>query len=251
MKLLVDVGNTTINLGLAQGKEIVDTWRLHTNPAMTAVELWHQWTSLTDNRLTENVQMIVASVVPELTGVIEEMARDRLRESPYFLSAPWDPVTIGINTEHPDEVGADRVAGAVAMAREYGEGIVVDFGTATTVDYIDDGPAYRGGVIFPGLQAASRGLSVETALLPSMSLRDPVEFQFQNTQQALESGLLYGTAGSVTRIINEFRARGLPDEAPVVATGGSAEIFLDVCEEITDYEPNLVLRGLLMISEEI
>lgn len=248
MKLLVDVGNTTINLGLAEGDELVNSWRLHTNREWTADELFFQWQSMIGESFGPGLELTIASVVPELSRTIRRMARSRLDQDPYFLESPWEASAVSVETDYPDEVGADRVAGAEAMVALYGPGIVVDFGTATTIDFIDTSGNYRGGVIIPGFQAASRGLADETALLPSISPENTSEFGFSNTREALESGLVYGMAGSVGRIIDEFRDQGVSEEAPVVATGGGAELFLDICDEITDHAPELVLRGLLRIA---
>jgi type III pantothenate kinase len=244
VKLLMDVGNTTVNLGLVIGDSHSRTWRIHTNSSVTPDELWLKITSLTGLDKSADPRIVLASVVPELSRTIRSMADDRLSNDPYFLTAPWDEVSIDVDTDFPDEVGPDRVAGAEAMYEEYGSGIVVDFGTATTIDYIDADGAYRGGVILPGPHASSRGLAGETALLPSISPDEGQPFQFGNTRDALETGLLYGMAGSVSRIVDEFRDHGFSSDDPVVATGGHAEPFLDLCSEVTDHEPDLVLSGL-------
>lgn len=245
MKLVVDIGNTHTVLGLVKNGEMPDRWRVQTRPGATADELWHQWKHVIDEDLPENLEVLVASVVPDLTTEIRRLRPRYLSRDPWFLEPPWDDTSLTVGTDSPESVGADRVAGAVQLHREFGGGLILDFGTATTIDVVTGDGTYRGGVIFPGIEASAIGLSSAAAKLPRISPEGPGEFSYSDTNAGLLSGLYYGTAGAVERLMDELKTRvGFEEDVPVVATGGGAESFTGFTDVITDVRPNLVLDGL-------
>lgn len=246
MKLAVDVGNTHTMLGLYEEGDLRSRWRVRTRPGVTRDEIWAQWKNLMGDALHRDLDVLVACVVPDVTEALLDLQGRYLRDRPWMLEPPWNHLPLEVGTRQPEAVGADRVAGAVALFERHGAGIVVDFGTATTLDFVDDAACYRGGVILPGLEASARGLSNETAKLPLISLRPPEDFQCSDTREGLLSGLYYGTAGAVERIVRELSGTfDVPERHRVVATGGAAKPFLDLCPSITDHAPNLVLDGLI------
>ncbi len=246
MTLIVDVGNTRTMMGLYRGGEIVRRWRLETRVGRTTDQTWAEWRRLVGEDLSGSTSVLVASVVPDVTEAIRGLHDRYLEEPPWFLEPPWEAIPIEVGTRSPGAVGADRVAGAAALHARFGGGIVVDFGTATTLDFVDASGVYRGGVILPGLRASARGLASVTAKLPRISPRFPGEFGCADTREGLLSGLYYGTAGAVERIVRELVDHFEPARDPsVVATGGGAEPFVELCSPITAHAPDLVLEGLV------
>ena len=250
MKLLVDVGNTSIKLGWAREGEIIYSRRLHTNPSYPPDELWSQWEMVMDESL-ERAEWIVGSVVPELTETIRDATESHSVSRVRYFEYPWKKLPLEIDLDSPASVGADRLAGAVAFSNEWNSGAVVDFGTATTVDVIDRNLRYRGGIILPGIEAGNRGLARETALLPRIPPRPPGEFSFGSTHEGLRTGLFYGMAGAVTRVLSELKSSEMMENFSVVATGGAGTPFVDLCSDIEAYDANLVLKGLLQWSKRI
>lgn len=245
MELVVDVGNTHTVLGLVKNEDLVNRWRLQTRPGATADELWHQWKLVIDESLPTDLKLLVASVVPDLSREINRLADRYLSSDPWLLEYPWQESPVTVETDNPESVGADRVAGATKIHSEFGGGMILDFGTATTIDVVTQDGSYQGGVIFPGIEASATGLSSAAAKLPRISPEEPDDFSYSDTNSGLRSGLYYGTAGAVERLMEELKAKaGFTDDVPVVATGGGARAFTRFTDVITDVRPNLVLDGL-------
>jgi type III pantothenate kinase len=138
------------------------------------------------------------------------------------------------------------VAGASAFYEEFGSGIIVDFGTATTLDVVTGEGHYEGGVIFPGIEASAVGLSTQAAMLPQVPPDPPNSLSFSDTTSGLQSGLFYGTAGAVERLIDELvDSSSLEAQMAIVATGGGASDMNELTEAITHVRENLVLEGLI------
>lgn len=244
MRLAVDVGNTHIVLGRLEDGSVADRYRLETRTGMTADELLNLWELLLDVDDRGDLTLLVASVVPEITKEIHTLDRESPLEA-RFLEHPWASTPIDVVTDHPERVGSDRVAGATAFHREFGGGVVVDFGTATTLDLISGKGEYCGGVIFPGIEASAHGLSEQAAMLPQVTTEAPEEISITDTQSGLRSGLFHGTAGAVERLIGELVDQSeLNPGVPVVATGGGAEQMAELVDSISHVRPNLVLEGL-------
>ncbi|MFB6345762.1 MAG: type III pantothenate kinase [bacterium] len=246
MKLVVDVGNTHTVLGLIQDNELVKRRRVETRTGATADELWHFWKMVIDEPLSSGIELLTASVVPDLTTEIERLGDRYLSGTPWILQPPWDETDISVETENPHSVGSDRIAGAAQLFAEFGGGFILDFGTATTIDVVSDSGTYEGGVIYPGIEASSIGLSTEAAKLPRISPEEPEAFTYSSTRSGLKSGLFYGTAGAVERLLEELQQTvDFNGDPAVVATGGGAQSFTQFTDVITHVRPNLVLNGLL------
>lgn len=250
MILAVDIGNTHINLALFKGEEIRHHWTLATVVHRTADEY-----GIIVDRLLAKAGIdppaikgaVIASVVPRLTGVWEELA-GRLAGADNVLVLDADtPTGIENRYESPRDVGPDRLANGVAANAKYGAPvIVVDFGTAITLDVVSSDGAYLGGAIMPGLEMAAEGLGRKTARLPSVSIADPGRAIGNSTDRSIQSGIFYGTVGAIDSLIERIQAE-LGGECTVVATGGDAGRFVEPSRYIQDADPFLTLSGLQKI----
>ncbi len=251
MLIAIDVGNTQTVMGLFVGDELVDSWRLSTDPVRAADEYRLFLAGLLRQdgyRLEEVDGVALSSVVPTAKQAMIRVAED-LVEGPLVVVGPGVRTGLPINIDNPREVGADRVVNSVAASAKYGAPVVVvDFGTATNMDVVDPSGAYIGGVIAPGLEISQSALIDATAALRRVDLELPRAPIGKNTVEAIQSGLLYGHAGLVdgivARIIEEM------DVAPaVVATGGLASTIVPHCRTVDQVDDTLTLDGLRIIYE--
>lgn len=251
MLLAVDVGNTQTVIGLFADRKLAGHWRLSTNASLTSDELRVKVAGLLglDGLSWGDVNhVILASVVPRLTGAWEDLVR---------VACACDAMVVGpglktgmpIRYDNPHEVGADRIAnGVAAFARFGGPVIVVDFGTATTIDVIDSSGAYLGGAIAPGVETSAEALFTKAARLSKVDLEPPSAVIGTNTRMSVQAGLLLGEAAMVDGLVRRTWVE-LGAETPVVATGGLAERMALLCDTITDVDMDLTLDGLRMVFE--
>ena len=251
MLLAVDVGNTTINLGVFDGDTLRFTWRLTTGIDRSTDEYGSllftllQRQGLSGSRITGAA---LCSVVPPLALVFREVCQEYLGVSPLVVE-PGIKTGVRICMDNPREVGPDRIVNAVAAHHLYGEPvIVIDFGTATTFDVVSKGGDYLGGAIAPGIGIASEALFTRTAMLPRIELSHPKQAIGTNTVSAMQSGIVFGYSGLVENIIKRVRME-LGCEARVVATGGYVHLVADDIEAIEVINANLSLVGLRLIYE--
>jgi type III pantothenate kinase len=251
MLLAFDVGNTTIAVGLFRGRTLVKSWRIKTDSDRTSDEYGAilldlmRVADLTPGQVTG---AIVSSVVPPLTPVIEAVCRTYFSTPPVVVG-PGLKTGVPILYENPFEVGADRIAAAVAAFEKYGGPVIVlDFGTATTFDAVSAKGEYLGGAIAPGVRISAEALYLKTAKLPRIEIRRPKRAIGRTTVTSMQSGLYFGYIGLVTRTIEEIR-KELGGDARVVATGGFGDQIAPELAEIAAYEPDLVLEGLRIIHE--
>ncbi len=253
MLLAIDVGNTQTVLGLFQGAELSLHWRIATVGDRTADELallfggFLEQEGLSFSRQITGV--CVASVVPDQTQALREMVRRYFHFDPVILG-PGVRSGIPILTDNPKEVGADRIANAVAAFDGYGgPAIVVDFGTATTYDAVSEHGEYLGGAIAPGVQVSAVALFSATARLQRVEIGEPRSIIGKNTVESIQSGLLFGTAAEVDGMVERMQ-KELGGHATVIATGGLAETLAPYCQLINRQEPWLTLKGLRLIYEK-
>ena len=251
--MAVDVGNTQTVLGLFEGDELRGQWRLATEAHRTADELAVVFAGLLDLsglRLDEVSAMIVSSVVPGLARSYRDLASE-------VFDVPFYPVNAGMETglknryDDPGAVGADRIVNAVAAGRHYGfPVIIVDIGTATTVEAVNGDGCYLGGAILTGLQVALDALVSRTAKLPSVDLEEePPRVIATNTPDSIRSGFIYGYAGAIDALVRRSREELGEDGIRVVATGGPARAIVRHCREIEAFDPDLTLKGLRILYE--
>ena len=250
MLLVIDVGNTQTVIGLLDDGAIVADWRIATVRHRTSDEmagLLQGFFSLMGERLRDVVDAVaVASVVPRLTQQWVTMAERHLGITP-FVVGPGIRTGMRILLKNPTEVGADRVANAVAGFETYGAPvIVVDFGTSTNFDVVNADGDYVGGSIAPGVEVSMEALTTRAARLTKVDIAEPDHAIGRDTLEAMQSGAVYGFAGQVDGIAEAIREE-LDAEAPVVATGGLAALIAPHSRTISVVDATLTLRGIDLI----
>jgi type III pantothenate kinase len=251
MLLTLDVGNTNVTFGVHDGESLRATWRIATTTERLPDEygviiltlLQHE-----DIAPSQITQAVMACVVPDLEPVFEQICRR------YFEVSPLHVLT-GVRTglrilyDTPRDVGADRVADAVAAIHHYGPPlIVVDLGTATVFDAINGEGDYLGGAIAPGLGIASEALFRRAAKLQRVELNRPESSIGRNTITAIQSGILFGYVGLIEGIVARMKAE-LGGDAKVIGTGGYAGLLARETDVINHVNPDLTLEGLRLIYE--
>lgn len=254
MLLVMDVGNTNTVLGVYAGSgagALRGHWRLSTNRSQTADEygiLIRNLLSLDGMHAASVKGVCVASVVPPLNVLLEEMANKYFNIKPLFVG-PGTRTGMAIHYENPPEVGADRIANSVAAFEKHGGPcIVVDFGTAITFDVVSGKGEYLGGVIAPGIGIAAEALFQRAARLPRVEIREPEMVIGTNTIASMQSGLYYGAVGLVDGILDRLFSC-LGTDAKAVATGGQAALVATASKYKLPVDPSLTLEGLRIIYE--
>jgi type III pantothenate kinase len=257
MLFAIDVGNTNIVIGVFDGERLTQSWRLATMRERTADEIGILVTRLFERAGLDFAQIdgiILSSVVPPLTGAVEEMAERYFGREPLTV----DPATntgMPVRYQPPTDVGADRVVNGVAAYEAYGRAaripvIVVDFGTATTFDAISADGEYLGGVICPGIGISADALFQRAARLPRVEVRKPPSVVGQTTVTSMQSGLFFGYVSMVDGIVTRIRAEiAAGARAACVATGGMADLIAGDTTTIQHVSPDLTLQGLRLIWE--
>ena len=204
MILVMDIGNTNIVLGVYEKQKLLHHWRLSTNRTATADEYGvmvfnlFQHAGITFGQV-EGV--IVSSVVPPIMRTIDTLCTKYIKKSPLIVG-PGIKTGLNIRYENPREVGADRICNAIAAIELYGPPlIVVDFGTATTFDFIDEKGDYLGGAIAPGIGISTEALYTHAAKLPRIELSRPKSTVGRNPISSMQAGIIYGFAGQVDGIV--------------------------------------------------
>jgi type III pantothenate kinase len=252
MLITVDVGNTNTVIGIYEGPELIQHWRLSTVHERTADEYGALLCTLVANAgLIAQLKpegVAIACVVPPLIQVMEELARRYFHCAPLVLG-PGIKTGMPILNENPKEVGADRIANAVAAyERTRGACIVVDFGTATTFDYVTGRGEYAGGAIAPGLGISMNALFEHASKLTRVELVRPREAVGRTTVAAVQSGLVFGYTALVDGLVERIR-RERGEHARAIATGGLASLIARESATIEEVEEFLTLQGLRLIFE--
>jgi len=258
MLLAIDVGNTNIVLGVFDGATLVQSWRLQTLRERTSDELGLLVDGLFAHSRIERVKIrgvILGSVVPPLTGTMRHMA-ERYFGVTAMIVEPGVNTGMPILYKNPSEVGADRIVNAIAAYEKFGKTaagsgrpmIIVDFGTATTLDAVSAKGEYLGGAICPGVQISADALFQRAARLPRIDVRKPASVVGQTTVGAMESGLFYGYVGMVEGLVRRMGDE-LGGNALCVATGGLADVIAPETSLIQHVDPDLTLDGLRIVWE--
>lgn len=267
MLLVIDIGNTSIVLGIfsscvtkgqAKNKtakrrhpntKLIRYWRISTGKLKTADKYGPEILELFNYagiNPSEIKDIIVSSVVPSLVATFRELCKKYLRVKPFIFKLSTD-ADIPILYDNPKEVGTDRVANAIAAFKLYKKAaIIVDFGTATTFDVVTSKGEYAGGVIAPGVGVSARALFKAASKLPYVELAKPEKTLGKNTIESMQSGLMWGTVGQVRQIITQLK-REIRTKVLIIATGGYADLISKEIKSIKIINPTLTLEGLSLI----
>ena len=263
MLLAIDVGNTNTVLGIFDGEEVIEHWRIATVPDRTADEIAVVLRGLLDQSPVIKAQtsdggagitgIALCSTVPSVLHEMREMCRRYYREIPAVIVEPGVRTGVPIRMDNPKEVGSDRIMNSLAAVHLFGgPAIVVDFGTSTNFDAVSARGEFVGGALAPGIEISVDALSRRAAQLLKVELTRPPRVVGKNTVEALQSGIVYGFAGQVEGIARRM-ARELapedPDSVTIIATGGLAPLVINEVSVIDAHEPWLTLIGLRLVFE--
>ena len=253
MLVVADIGNTQTVLGAFEGEGLRERWRMATEAHRSADEIGASCAAFMELRglnLDDVEAIIVSSDVPPLIRSYKNLARDILGVPFYSVSSEME-TGLEIHYDDPGALGSDRIVNSVAAVRYYGSpAIIVDFGTATTVEAVGRAARYLGGALMPGIYLSLEALAARAAKLQNVDLEAKTPQAIAaNTPDSIRSGFIYGYAGAVDALIRRFKDElGEPD-AHVLATGGPAPFIVRHCREIDTLDPDLTLKGLRVLYE--
>ena len=253
MILTIDVGNTNITCGVFDKSELVVTFRITTKMPRTSDEYGMILGTLLEQN---NIQAsdiddaIICSVVPNVMHSLQGGLIKYFHITPIVVEAGIK-TGIRIVTPNPQQIGADRIVDAVGAYEIYkGPVLVIDFGTATTYDFVDESGAFLGGITAPGIRISAKALWEDAAKLPETEIKKPANVLGKDTISSMQSGLIYGQIGQTEYIINRVKKEVGLDNVKVVATGGLGRIIANETDAIDVYDPNLTLKGIHLVYKK-
>jgi type III pantothenate kinase len=252
MLLVIDVGNTNTVLGLYDGDTLLHSWRIRTVVDHTADEygilIYNLYNTVKVSSKSVS-DIIISCVVPPMLNILEPLCRKYFDLRPIIVE-PGIKTGMPIFYDNPKEVGADRIVNAVAGYEKYRqELIIVDFGTATTFDYISKKGEYMGGCITPGIAISSEALFEKASKLPRVEFSRPKNVIAKDTVSSMQAGIMFGYAGLVDGIVERMKAE-VKSNPKVIATGGLARIIAPETKSIEIVEEMLTLEGLRIIHRK-
>lgn len=246
MKITIDIGNTTIAIGLSKTGETIDKiYRINTEKNKSSDE----YSLLLNDFIKDCKEVIISSVVPELNEVFRDYFWQRFDIEALFVGTGIK-TGLKINSDNPKEVGSDLIGNSVAAINLYSETcLVIDLGTATTFTYLEK-KILKGVVIAPGLTTSKNALVSQTSLLPQVGLEAPKRVLGTNSVDCIKSGLIFGHASMIDGMIKRIKAETNIPDLKVIITGGHAKIVYPYCTEELIKDESLILKGLLIILEK-
>ena len=252
MILAIDIGNTNIVVGCIDDEKIYFIERLSTVRTKTELEYAIDLKTVLDIyhiKRTDIEGCIISSVVPQITNVAK-LAAEKILKKVALVLGPGVRTGLNILLDNPGEMGADRVADAVAALTYYPVPLViVDMGTATTVSVVDEKKRYLGGMILPGVRVSLDALTSRASQLSGISIEEPKRLIGKNTVDCMKSGILYGNAAAVDGIIDRIEEE-LGQKVTAIATGGMSKKIIPHCRREIIQDEDLLLKGLLVIYEK-
>ncbi|MBR4445402.1 MAG: type III pantothenate kinase [Solobacterium sp.] len=252
MLLAVDVGNTNISMGLLDGKTVKASFRLTTNLQRTSDEFGFVVKDLlTAASLTpEDIEdVVISSVVPKIMYSLTSCMKKYVHKVPLVVG-PDIRTGIKVVTDNPHGVGADRIVNTSYAHYTYGRScIIVDFGTATTFDYVNAQGEFRYTVISPGLGISAAALSGMTAKLPEIEIKKPESVLGTTTITGMQAGVVYGYIGLVEYIIKQMKKELNDPDCYVIATGGLGRVIAPETDEISEYDPDIAYKGIRILYD--
>ncbi len=250
MLLAIDAGNTNIVFAIYEGARQRAQWRAMTNTQRTSDEyaVWlSQLLALEGLSFADLNDAIIATVVPAVLFDLRALCRTYLKCEPLIVGDPAVDMGMTINADAPQSVGADRLCNTVAAHERYrGAAIVVDFGTATNFDIVAENGDFDGSLIAPGANLSVEALHQAAALLPRVAIRRATTVIGRNTVAAMQSGVYWGYVGLIDGLITRIKTEyGKP--MTVIATGGLSHLFRPDIPAIEHIDPDLTIRGLMLI----
>jgi type III pantothenate kinase len=255
MLLAIDAGNTNLVFALLKDGEIKARWRIATDPRRTADQysVWlHQLLELEGFARTDVEAVIIGSVVPRAVHNLEVLAAKYFKVEPIIAGQGRAAWPIKLDVDEPHNVGADRALNAIgAHAKHKGELIVVDFGTATTFDVVDESGAYKGGIIAPGINLSLDALVNAAARLPRIAIEAPegISVVGRTTESQMLIGIYWGYVAMIEGLLERMK-REIGRPVTVVATGGLATLFDRHSDAFDAIEPDLTIQGLGLLYEQ-
>jgi len=246
MKLAIDIGNSTIAIGLSKNGETIDKlYRINTDKNKSADE----YSVILRDYIHTCDQAIISSVVPEINQGFREYFQDEFNIQPIFVGQGIK-TGIKINSDNPKEVGADLISNAVAATNIYDETcLIIDLGTATTFTFIEQN-TLKGAAIATGLTTSKDALFSKTSLLPQVELQSPRKVLGKNSVDAFKSGLIFGHASMIDGMIKRIKDEVKQDQLTVIITGGHARFIADLLLEKVIRDDLLILKGLLLVLKK-
>ena len=245
MILAVDIGNTNFNIGSFQGKKLITHFCVDNKYLVNQKSTF----PLEPSILNESKYIIVASVNPKIESAFYKYLGKKHKKKVLIIGREIKPM-VPILVENPQKVGIDRLLNALAAYRRTKTStIVIDFGTAITIDIVSKEGEFMGGLILPGIRTSAYALNKQTALLPEVVIKRPSKIIGNNAENAIKAGIYFGTVGSIIHIISEVR-KVYRDLEYTIATGGDAKTFIKDIPEIDKFVPRLTLDGIRIAFEE-
>ena len=252
MLLTIDCGNTNIALAIMDGDDIIGRYRLITKTTRTSDEFGFFITNFlgqSDVTPDEIEDIIISSVVPKIMYALTSAIIKYIHKKPIIVSSELN-TGISVVSENKNSVGADRIVNtAWAYHTLHTSAIIVDFGTATTFDYVSKEGEFKYVVIAPGLGISAEALTSLTARLPEIEIQKPASGLGTNTVSGMQAGVVYGYIGAVEYILRQMKKELNDPECKVVATGGLGKVVSNETDEIDEYDPDIAYKGMKIIYE--